>query len=119
MRVMVYFSLQPIDPDRSLSDEIAQAVQILRDHGLKTEIGPTGTTIFGQLGTIFQAIEQVHEELARDGQRVNSELVVDAKPGMDLDDMRGRVERVKQRLEEPPDVSGTSASSSSSEPVTA
>jgi uncharacterized protein YqgV (UPF0045/DUF77 family) len=118
MRVLVYFSLQPIDPSRSLSEEIAQAVQIIREHGLTTEIGPTGTTIFGEFGEIMDAIEQVHEELARDGERVNSEIVVDAKPGMGIGEMGDRVERVKNHLDEPPAVSGTSTRSSE-EPATA
>lgn len=112
MRVMVYFSLQPIDPSRSLSEEIAHAVQILREHGLTTEIGPTGTTIFGEFGEITDAIEEVHEQLARDGERVNSELVIDAKPDMEVGEMGARVERVKEHLEEPPAVSGTSTQAS-------
>lgn len=102
MRVMVFFSLQPIDAGGSTSDEIARSVQILREHGLETDVGPTGTTIFGEFGKVMDAIEECHEELARDGKRVNSELMIDAKPGMEPGDMQGRVDRVMEQIEGPP-----------------
>lgn len=102
-----------------MSDEIAEAVKVIRDSGLDHEVGPTGTTIFGEFGEIMDAIEEVHERLARDGERVNSELVIDAKPDMDVSEMGERVERVKEHLDEPPATSGTRASSRSEEPTPA
>jgi len=101
MRAMVFFSLHPIGRDDSMSDEVAEAVKVLREHGLEHEVGPTGTTIFGELGDIMQAIEECHDRISEDGTRVNSELMIDAKPGLDVGEMRGRVDRVMERLEEP------------------
>jgi uncharacterized protein YqgV (UPF0045/DUF77 family) len=85
-----------------MSDEIAEAVQVIRDSGLDHEVGPTGTTIFGEFGEVMDVIEECHERVAEDGTRVNSELMIDAKPGLEPGEMRDRVDRVMQRVEEGP-----------------
>lgn len=101
MRVMVFFSVHPIKQRGSMADDIAQAVEIIRESGLEHEVGPSGTTILGEFSEVMDVIERCHERLGEDGTRVNSELMIDAKPGLDSGELQARVQRVEERLEEP------------------
>lgn len=102
MRVMVFFSVHPIGRGESMADDVAEAVRVIRDSGLEHEVGPSGTTILGEFGEVMDVIERCHERLSEGGTRVNSELMIDAKPGLGSGELESRVQRVEERVEGTP-----------------
>jgi uncharacterized protein (TIGR00106 family) len=97
MRVMVLFSIHPLDKGSHVGEYVARAVQIIRDSGLEHELGPSGTTILGEWQEVFACIEACHAALAKDCERVSSLIKVDQAnfpPGA----IRGKVEATKGRL---------------------
>lgn len=98
MRVAVFFSVHPIGEGSSVGDEVAKAVEVIRDSGLEHHLGPSGTTMLGEFDEVMQVVKRCHEVVGGEDARVNSVLKVDWKPGLEPGDVEAKVERVEERL---------------------
>lgn len=101
MQVMVFFSIHPIGAGASVGEDVARAVEVIRESGLEHELGPSGTTIVGEWDEVFETLKTCHEVVS-DGQlRVASVIKVDHKPGgFAPGAIRAKVDRVAARPDE-------------------
>ena len=99
MDVMVFFSIHPIGNGEHVTEPVAKAVKIIRDSGLKHELGPSGTTILGEWDEVMACIKKCHEALGADAPRLSSLIKIDFKPsGLPPDAIRAKVQRVEEAL---------------------
>lgn len=99
MQVMVFFSIHPIGKGASVGDDVARAVEVIRESGLEHELGPSGTTLVGEWDEVFEVLEQCHQVVADGQHRVASVIKVDHKPaGFEPGAILGKVDSVQRRL---------------------
>ena len=75
------FSVTPC-VDGEIKPYIDTAVREIDKSGLKHEVGPSGTTVEGDLGQVLDAIKNAHEAVFGKGvNRVVTEIRIDEKKG--------------------------------------
>lgn len=99
MDVMVELRVEAISGDEHLSGPIAELVEEVRDRGLDHHVGPSGTTIVGDRGEVFDMLERCHEILARGNDRVRSSVQIEQRPSFPADALETRISKVTQRLQ--------------------
>ncbi len=101
MQVMVFFSVHPIGAGASVGEDVARAVEVIRQSGLEHELGPSGTTLVGEWDEVFEVLKQCHQVVSGGQLRVASVIKVDHKPaGFEAGAIGAKVDRVHRRLGE-------------------
>ncbi|MGC5583079.1 thiamine-binding protein [Ornithinimicrobium sp. W1679] len=98
------FSVAPsvaADGSGSVSEAVADAVRVVRDSGLPYELTSMFTTIEGEWDEVLPVVRAACDAAAAHGPRVSLVLKADLRPGHE-DQLRTKVERVRDRLGEDP-----------------
>jgi uncharacterized protein (TIGR00106 family) len=74
--MLAEFSIYPLD-GLHLSKDVAKAIEVLENTGLKWQLGPMGTSVEGEPEQVFNAIQRCHLALAKDHGRVVTTVVID------------------------------------------
>ena len=74
--MLAEFSIYPLD-GLHLSKDVARAIEVLENTGLKWQLGPMGTCVEGDPEQVFNAIQRCHLALAKDHGRVVTTVVID------------------------------------------
>ena len=67
MKALAEIQVIPIGAGVSVRTEVLRAHQPIEDSGLKVQLHSSGTTVEGDLDTIFATIKKVHETLHAEG----------------------------------------------------
>ncbi len=85
-----------MDKGESVGDYVARCVKVVEKSGLSFELNPMGTTIEGDtLKQCLQVVEECHEALAQDCNRISTSIRVDTREGP-----TGRIEQKVSSVEE-------------------
>ncbi|GAB3544150.1 uncharacterized protein (TIGR00106 family) [Actinopolyspora lacussalsi] len=99
--MLVAFSVAPSgagDSD-SVSAAVAEAVRIVRDSGLPHETNAMFTTVEGEWEEVMDVVRRATEAVSARAPRTSLVIKADIRPGH-TDQLREKVERVEQRLED-------------------
>lgn len=99
--MIVAFSVSPMgghNPDASVHDAVAAAVQIVRDSGLPHRTDSMFTSIEGEWDEVMDVVKRATEAVGRFGPRVSLVLKADIRPGH-TGEMTGKIERLEAALE--------------------
>ncbi len=97
MGTLVHFSIFPLDKGRHLSTHVARAVRIIKESGLRYEMGAMGTTIEGEWAAVMAVVHRCFEALESDCDRIIVNLKADYKKH--ATDMLGeKVRSVSEKL---------------------
>lgn len=99
--MLVAFSVAPSvsDPDGSVHDAVAAAVEVVRSSGLPNHTDAMFTTIEGEWDEVFDVIKRATEAVSVFGSRVSLVLKADIRPGRS-GELTGKVERLEAALAE-------------------
>ena len=89
--MLVEFSVLPVGKGPSLSDAVAEAVDLVSRSGLSYKVTEMGTIIEGEWEEVFALIQRCHTALLRDSARVVTAIKVD--------DRKGKADLLKTRLD--------------------
>lgn len=98
--MIVAFSVSPMggdNPDASVHDAVAAAVQIVRESGLPHQTDSMFTTIEGEWDEVMDVVKRATAEVGRFGPRVSLVLKADIRPGH-TGEMTGKLERLEAAL---------------------
>jgi uncharacterized protein YqgV (UPF0045/DUF77 family) len=98
--MLVAFSVAPSvsDPEGSVHDAVAAAVEVVRASGLPNHTDAMFTTIEGEWDEVFDVIRRATEAVGEFGNRVSLVLKADIRPGR-TGELAGKVERLEQALQ--------------------
>lgn len=100
--MLVAFSVSPGgggNPDGSVHDAVAAAVEIVRSSGLPNQTDSMFTTIEGEWDEVFDVIKRATAAVGAFGSRVSLVLKADIRPGH-AGEITGKVERLEAALAE-------------------
>lgn len=81
MSVLIHFSIFPLDKGKSVSPYVARAVKTIRESGLKSKLGPMGTSIEGEWDEVITLVGRCLEDLKKDCDRVYMTITGDYRRG--------------------------------------
>jgi uncharacterized protein (TIGR00106 family) len=79
--MMAEVSIIPLDKGSSLSEYVAQMVEIIESSGLNYKMNPMGTVIEGDSHDVFQLIEKCHNRMVELSDRVLTTIKIDDRKG--------------------------------------
>ncbi len=97
MSLIVEFSITPLDKGESVGAYVARAVEIIDQSGLEYRLGPMGTCIEGEWGTVMAVITKCFEAMRQDSRRISISIKADYREGKEKR-LAGKVESVKRKL---------------------
>ena len=98
--VLMEMSIVPIGVGESVSQYVAQCVNVVDRSGLKYELHAMGTIVEGELPEVLRLLEECIEEVAKNANRVSCTAKIDYRRGA-VGGMRSRVASVEQKLGRP------------------
>jgi uncharacterized protein (TIGR00106 family) len=96
------FSITPLGGDESVSEQVAEAVRLVRDSGLPNETNAMFTNVEGEWDEVMGLIKACVEKVSESAPRVSLVIKVDHRPGV-TGALRHKVESLEQRLAAPRD----------------
>ncbi|GAA1377218.1 MAG TPA: thiamine-binding protein [Candidatus Luteococcus avicola] len=99
--MLVAFSVAPSggeQPDASVHDAVAAAVQIIRDSGLPNRTDSMFTTIEGEWDECMDVVKRCCEAVGEYGTRVSLVLKADIRPGYS-GEMTAKLERLEAAID--------------------
>ena len=96
------FSIAPSttsDPDGSMSDIVARAVEVIQASGLPQETTSMFTTVEGEWDDVMPVIKAACEAVSEVSPRVSLVLKADIRPGYS-GELDGKVERLERAIDE-------------------
>lgn len=96
--MLVAFSVAPAGSGESVSEAVADAVQVVRDSGLPHRTDAMFTTVEGEWGECMDVVRRACEAAGRHGPRVSLVLKADIRPGR-TGELQGKLDRLDQALQ--------------------
>lgn len=97
MDVIIDLSIFPMDKKgESLSPYVARVLDVIRDSGLKHELGPMGTCIEGEWAEVMAVVDACYRELEHDSDRLYVAFKADCRRGR-RDGMDAKVRSVQEK----------------------
>jgi len=97
MSVVAEFSMFPVGAGESVGDAVARVVDVVRQRGIRYQLGPMGTAIEGSWTEVQATLDACWQVLAQDHDRVYMVVKVDGRRGKD-NQLDGKVDAVERRL---------------------
>jgi uncharacterized protein (TIGR00106 family) len=95
--MLAAFSITPLGGSDSVSDQVAEAVRIVRASGLPNETNAMFTNIEGGWDDVMDVIRRCVEKVQEAAPRVSVVIKLDVRPGHD-NALSTKVEAVENRL---------------------
>ena len=92
------FSIMPVGKEESLSQEVAEAIKIIKGSGLNYQLGPMGTSIEGEWEEVMAVIKKCRDKLLEDSKRVYLVIKIDDRKGA-RNQIVQKVKSVEEKLE--------------------
>lgn len=80
--LLAEFSIWPMDKGVSVGKYVAKCLDIIDKSGLPYRLGPLGTCVEGEPEQVFALINQCHEVLEADSDRIACTVKMDWRRGM-------------------------------------
>ena len=81
MSLLVEFSMSPMDKGVSVSNYVAQNLEIVVNSGIPYRLGPMGTCLEGDWDDVMAVIEKCYRTMAEDCERISCSIKIDARAG--------------------------------------
>lgn len=98
--VLLEMSIVPMGQGESVSQFVAQCVDIVDRSGLDYELHAMGTIVEGELAQVLAVMQQCIEEVAKSSNRVSCTAKIDYRKGV-TGGLRSKVASVEQKLGRP------------------
>jgi uncharacterized protein (TIGR00106 family) len=95
--MLIAFSVAPLGGSESVTQAVADAVQIVRDSGLPNRTDSMFTTIEGEWDEVMDVVKRATEAVGAHSGRVSLVLKADIRPGH-VGEIEGKVHRLEERL---------------------
>ncbi len=95
--VLLELSIVPMGTGESVSQYVAQCVDLIDRSGLPYEVHSMGTIIEGELAEVLALMKQCIEKMAENSNRVTCSAKLDFRRGMS-GRLTAKVDRVEQQL---------------------
>jgi uncharacterized protein (TIGR00106 family) len=101
MSVLLEFSIFPLDQGESLSREVSQVIEMIRDSGVSYQLTAMGTLIeTDNVSQALEIVERATEKLSSAGcQRIYSAIKMDIRSGKNHR-MQGKPSSIQQHIGE-------------------
>jgi uncharacterized protein (TIGR00106 family) len=96
--VIIAFSVTPLGVGESVSEGVAQAVQVVRSSGLPNHTDAMFTTLEGEWDDVMNVVKRAIDAVAEHAPRVSVVLKADIRDGVS-DAMTSKVESVERHLD--------------------
>jgi len=91
------FSIMPVGKEGSLSRDVAEAIKIINESGLRYQLGPMGTSIEGEWDEVMAVIKGCRDKLLETSNRVYLIIKIDDRKGA-TDQIMQKVKSVEEKL---------------------
>jgi uncharacterized protein (TIGR00106 family) len=91
------FSIIPIGKGYSISNEVAEVLDIVDSSGLPYKINPMGSVVEGSWADVMELVRRCHETVSKRSDRVVTSIKIDDRKNS-TDRISGKVESVEQKL---------------------
>ena len=98
-RVLLDFSIFPIDQGESLSSHVAGALDIIDRSGLDYRLGPMGTTLEGEYDQCIAVVNDCFAAMSAECGRVLLQLKVDYRRGRESGALQTKTASIEAKLE--------------------
>ena len=88
--MLIEFSIVPIGSGSSISDRIAEVLNIVDSSGFPYKINPMGTVVEGEWDELMQLVKKCHEGMMEKEERVMTTI--------SIDDRKGRLKRIDEKV---------------------
>ena len=95
--LLAEFSMWPMDKGESVGQYVARLLDIIDKSGLPYRLGPLGTCLEGEYGEVMAVIQQCHDALAKDCNRIACTIKMDYRKGHD-NMLESKIESVERQL---------------------
>ena len=95
--LLAEFSMWPMDKGESVGPYVARLLDIIDKSGLPYRLGPLGTCIEGEYEPVMKVIQQCHEALAKDCNRIACTIKMDYRKGHD-NMLQSKIASVEKKL---------------------
>lgn len=95
--VLLELSVVPLGVGQSVSQQVAECVELIDRSGLPYELNAMGTIVEGELDEVLEVMRQCVELMAKHSDRVTCQAKLDYRKGAS-GRIRGKVESVQKKL---------------------
>ena len=95
--LLAEFSMWPMVKGESVGPYVARLLDIIDKSGLPYRLGPLGTCLEGEYGEVMAVIQQCHDALAKDCNRIACTIKMDYRAGHD-NMLESKIESVENHL---------------------
>lgn len=95
--VLLEMSIVPLGVGDSVSQYVAECVDLVDQSGLDYEVHSMGTIVEGELGDVLQIMQSCIEKMAEHSDRVSCSAKLDLRRGQE-GRLRAKVDSVEQKL---------------------
>ena len=92
--VLLEFSIAPSDRGESLSEYVAEALDIVDTSGVAYQVNPMGTVLEGEWDEVMGVVKACYEQMRKSSKRIGISMKIDAREGA-----QGRLTGKIKRLE--------------------
>ncbi len=98
MSLMLEFSIYPLDKGESLSEYVAESLDIINESGVKYKLNPMGTVLEGEWDELIDVVTKCYEKMKQNCNRIACSIKIDYRKGRE-DGLIKKIESVQQKLE--------------------
>jgi uncharacterized protein (TIGR00106 family) len=98
--VLLEFSITPLDRGASVSQYVAQCLEIIAKSGLRYEMHSMGTIVEGEFAEVFDLLRVCMEEIAKVSDRVTCTAKFDYRAGQ-TGRIQSKIQSVKNQTSTP------------------
>src|ERR1043165_4197621 len=95
--LLAEFRMWPMDKGESVGQYVARVLDIVDRSGLAYKFGPLGTCVEGEYAQVMGVIQQCHEALAKDCNRIACTIKMDYRKGR-RNQLEAKVASVEEKL---------------------
>lgn len=96
--MIVEFSIVPLGTGDSVSNAVADVLDIVDMSGLAYKLNPMGTVVEGEWDEIMALVKRCHEATLKGAPRVVTNVKIDDRPGRPLDRIHEKTRAVEKHV---------------------
>lgn len=98
MSILLEFSMFPTDKGESVSNEVSQVINMIRESGIPYKLTPMGTVIETEtMEEALNIVQKAHDLLAEDSERIYSSINIDIRKSKS-NRLTGKISSVEDKI---------------------
>ena len=97
MAMLVEFSAWPMGKGESVSEYVAESLEIIDRSGIPYQLNPMSTVLEGEWDEIMPVVRECFDRMSRESDRIHCTFKIDWRRG-ETGRLSSKVEKVEQRL---------------------